>query len=63
MSLSVQQIVDCSLNFDNFGCFGGWMGQVFNYVTVNGVTTREEYPDREISFLFALQGPCDRKGG
>ena len=40
LNLSTQQIVDCSWRFGNLGCVGGWMGQVFDYVKINGITTR-----------------------
>jgi hypothetical protein len=38
ITLSIQQIIDCSNNFDNSGCAGGWMANVFEYVIANGVT-------------------------
>lgn len=50
VSLSIQQIVDCSWNFGNGGCQGGWMGNVFDFVKINGITTASSYPDREMTF-------------
>jgi hypothetical protein len=44
ISLSIQQIVDCSFGYGNYGCFGGWMGNVFDYVIVNGITLSKNYP-------------------
>lgn len=43
LKLSIQQIVDCSSNFGNYGCEGGWMGYVFDYVLVNGITMTKYY--------------------
>lgn len=63
VSLSIQQIVDCSTSFQNLGCYGGWMGQVFDYVIVNGLATRKAYPDRDISYSLAMSGPCDMRRG
>ena len=39
VSLSIQQIIDCSSNFYNSGCNGGWMGNVFDFAKINGLTT------------------------
>jgi len=39
------------------------MGQVFDYVIVNGITTREAYPDKDISYFLAQRGSCDQKRG
>lgn len=44
VSLSIQQIVDCSFSFGNYGCQGGWMGKVFEYVIINGITLSQNYP-------------------
>ncbi|EFA83752.1 Cathepsin L -like protein [Heterostelium album PN500] len=45
VSLSAQEIVDCS-NFEgNSGCDGGWMSNVYGFVRHNiGVSTEQEYP-------------------
>jgi len=39
VSLSIQQIVDCSNKFYNEGCYGGWMANVFDYAKINGLVT------------------------
>ncbi|GAA34712.2 cathepsin L [Clonorchis sinensis] len=45
VSLSEQQLVDCSSHFGNFGCSGGWMDNAFKYVKhTHGITTETKYP-------------------
>lgn len=43
--LSIQEVVDCSTDYGNMGCLGGWMHQVFDYVIAKkGMYTDEQYP-------------------
>ncbi|KAL3882302.1 hypothetical protein ACJMK2_028663 [Sinanodonta woodiana] len=44
LSLSEQQLVDCSTEFGNLGCHGGWMSQSFEYIKMYGIETEQEYP-------------------
>ena len=39
------------------------MGSVFDYIRVNGITTREEYPEREETYKNGIEGECAMKKG
>jgi len=44
VSLSEQQLVDCSRPQGNQGCNGGWPSSALNYVKASGITTESAYP-------------------
>jgi len=52
ISLSEQQLVDCSRSFGNQGCGGGLMNEGFKYVVENGICPESVYP------YTATDGTC-----
>ncbi|KAK9879512.1 hypothetical protein WA026_006582 [Henosepilachna vigintioctopunctata] len=44
VSLSEQNLVDCSKNNYNVGCNGGFTTSAFEYVKIHGINSEEDYP-------------------
>ena len=64
VSLSEQQLVDCSSSFGNSGCGGGIMDMAFKYIkAVGGIDTEKSYPydakDESCHFNQATIGATD----
>ncbi|CAG9765400.1 unnamed protein product [Ceutorhynchus assimilis] len=43
ISISEQNLIDCSTDGNNRGCNGGWIGNAFKYLTNNQITAENEY--------------------
>ena len=48
VSLSAQQLMDCSTSYGNQGCSGGFMENGYQYIKAKGLTTEENYPYKGI---------------
>lgn len=44
IDLSEQQLIDCSGNFGNTGCSGGWAVNAFNYMSKYPINMESNYP-------------------
>ncbi len=49
VSLSEQQLVDCSDLYGNAGCNGGWAERALKYIKDKGISTEVEYPYRAVT--------------
>ncbi|XP_038633958.1 digestive cysteine proteinase 3-like isoform X3 [Scyliorhinus canicula] len=56
ISLSEQNLVDCTRKYGNHGCQGGWMANAFRYVRNNkGINTAADYPYTATNGLCKFQ--------
>ena len=44
VSLSEQQLMDCSWKYENYGCNGGNVDRAFKYVEESGICSDTDYP-------------------
>mmetsp|Transcript_3837 Transcript_3837/g.3630 ORF Transcript_3837/g.3630 Transcript_3837/m.3630 type:complete len:327 (+) Transcript_3837:194-1174(+) len=53
LSLSEQELLDCSTSFGTNGCSGGLASQAFKFVIANGITSETNYPYK------GVKGKCN----
>ncbi|KAL6470450.1 hypothetical protein MHYP_G00215690 [Metynnis hypsauchen] len=53
VSLSEQNLVDCSKVSVTYGCRGGWMGNAYEYIQTHGINKEADYP-----YLAKDDQPC-----
>ncbi|KAL7844720.1 hypothetical protein SRHO_G00232590, partial [Serrasalmus rhombeus] len=58
VSLSEQNLVDCSKVNVTYGCHGGWMGNAYEYIQTHGINKEADYP-----YLAKDDQPCLHDSG
>uniref|UniRef100_A0A8C2XCH0 Cathepsin 12 n=1 Tax=Cyclopterus lumpus TaxID=8103 RepID=A0A8C2XCH0_CYCLU len=53
VSLSEQNLVDCSRSYGTYGCNGAWMANAYDYVVNNGLQATDAYPYSSVVRLEA----------
>ncbi len=57
VSLSEQELVDCSYAYGNYGCRGGIMSNAFDYIRDYGISLSKDYSYK------GYDDQCSRKAG
>uniref|UniRef100_A0A3B4FTD8 Cathepsin L1-like n=1 Tax=Pundamilia nyererei TaxID=303518 RepID=A0A3B4FTD8_9CICH len=52
ISLSEQNLVDCSKSFGTYGCSGAWMANAYDYVVSNGLESSNTYPYTSVPCFY-----------
>lgn len=52
ISLSEQNLVDCSKSYGTFGCSGAWMANAYDYVVGNGLQSTSTYPYTSVVRIY-----------
>lgn len=55
VSLSEQNLVDCSKAYGTYGCNGAWMANAYDYVVSNGLQSTITYPYTSVVRLYLLE--------
>jgi len=55
VSLSEQNLVDCSRSYGTYGCNGAWMANAYDYVVSNGLQASDAYPYSSVVRLRPLR--------
>lgn len=61
VSLSEQNLVDCSWSYGTYGCSGAWMANAYDYVINHGLQATKTYPYTSVvSGLYSVIMPFAR---
>lgn len=61
ISLSEQNLVDCSKSYGTYGCNGAWMANAYDYVVNNGLQATSTYPYTSVVRLHLPAPPPSRQ--
>lgn len=57
ISLSEQNLVDCSKPYGTYGCSGAWMANAYDYVVSNGLQSTGTYPYTSVVRIHQIYLP------